>query len=183
MGLAAAALFRLRPWRLILVKHSVCQLLDFIKLNIYLIDFIGVYSYFRGNICGEIGGLGLPQIVRLTKFVIFLPFSRTFFGMVRFCGVRTHEIFGFYKTNTGRLNKRFQTACAPCVRLRCANRTYALLILESDIWPQGRIGAICLLFEQVSDSSIRPMPCIARQTRAWLAPHTLPSGGGFLGCV
>ncbi len=32
----------------------------------------------------KIGGLGLPQIVRLTKFVIFLPFSGSFFGMVRF---------------------------------------------------------------------------------------------------
>jgi hypothetical protein len=80
---------------------------------------------FGGIFAAKIGGLGLPQIVRLTKFVIFLPFSGTFFGMVRFCGVRTHEIFGFYKTNTGRLNKRFQTACVPCVRLRCANRTYA----------------------------------------------------------
>ena len=180
MGLAAAALFRLRPWRLNLVKHSVCQLLACMKLIDYFVDFIGVYFDFWGMVAAKIGGLGLPQIVRLTKFVIFLPFSGTFFGMVRFCGVRTHEIFGFYKTNTGRLNKRFQTACVPCVRLRCANRTYALLILESDIWPQGRIGAICLLFEQVSDSSIRPMPCIARQTRAWLAPHTLPSGGGFL---
>ena len=69
-------------------------------------------------IAAKIGGLGLPQIVRLTKFVIFLLFSGTFFGMVRFCGVRTHEIFGFYKINTGRLNKRFQTACVPCVRLR-----------------------------------------------------------------
>ena len=79
MGLAAAALFRLRPWRLNLVKHSVCQLLSFVKLNIYLIDFIGVYSYFRGNICGEIGGLGLPQIVRLTKFVIFFAIFGNFF--------------------------------------------------------------------------------------------------------
>ena len=58
MGLAAAALFRLRPWRLNLVKHSVCQLLAFMKLNIYLIDFIGVYFDFRGSGCGENRGLG-----------------------------------------------------------------------------------------------------------------------------
>ena len=87
MGLAADALFRLRPWRLILVKHSVCQLLVFMKLIDYFVDFIGVYFDFWGMVAAKIGGLGLPQIVRLTKFVIFLPFSGTFFGMVRFCGV------------------------------------------------------------------------------------------------
>ena len=58
MGLAAAALFRLRPWRLILVKHSVCQLLVFMKLIDYFVDFIGVYFDFWGNICGENRGLG-----------------------------------------------------------------------------------------------------------------------------
>ena len=58
MGLAAAALFRLRPWRLNLVKHSVCQLLAFMKLIDYFVDFIGVYFDFWGNICGENRGLG-----------------------------------------------------------------------------------------------------------------------------
>ena len=126
MGLAAAALFRLRPWRLILVKHSVCQLLACMKLIDYFVDFIGVYFDFWGMVAAKIGGLGLPQIVRLTKFVIFAIFGNFFWHGALLWRNRMHEIFGFHKINTGRLNKRFQTACVPCVRLRCANRTYAL---------------------------------------------------------
>ncbi len=59
----SAALFRLRPWRLNLVKHSVCQLLSSVKLNIYLIDFIGVYFEFWGNVCGKMGAWGCRRLL------------------------------------------------------------------------------------------------------------------------
>ncbi len=49
------------------------------KLNIYLIDFIGVYFDFWGNICGENRGLGAAADCQADKICHFFAIFGNFF--------------------------------------------------------------------------------------------------------